>query len=248
MQTNEYIFKTTTQHHDWEPGTLLLKGDKDEDGLQEFFNMSIEMNTGNSYSTYDMDESTLITPSDKEIKSVNDFLTMLRISYKPMEPKTFTMINGEKLTLSYNYRGAPIITLDTVKQLTVIFRNVHTDISLGSEKESEIYTYALHAEDKTTNPVQELYLEHINYNVVEHILLDCAYGIYTPNEFCNRYFDQLINKEEFNKSIFDNPESDWYWSDWELLLQKARIMIDGRTCYISYNEHTNDLCAYPIIE
>jgi len=71
------------------------------------------------------------------------------------------------------------------------------------------------------------------------ILLDSHRGIYIPRDFAIECGD-FWNIPQKSLDILMNPDHEWYWEEWETILNSASLPLDGHTYTL---HHDGDLFA-----
>ncbi len=63
------------------------------------------------------------------------------------------------------------------------------------------------------------------------LLIDSCHGVYVPQRFINNFDLSLWQGiSEENKNILsEGPDHEWYWEEWDEVLQRATFTQDGHT-------------------
>mgnify|MGYP003660226537 CR=1 FL=1 len=77
-----------------------------------------------------------------------------------------------------------------------------------------------------------------------NLLLTDARGIYIPRDFVEGYdLSKFTGISEDDIETCKNPDSEWYWESWNMILSNARFTAeDGRIFYLSQDGDLWLLC------
>ena len=81
------------------------------------------------------------------------------------------------------------------------------------------------------------------------LLVDDHNGIYTPQVFCQKYLNYIVNKEQLKDDIdicLRGADDNDYWDAWDNLLNNIEFTNDNGEKYtVGYLEDSGDLWAIP---